>query len=74
MNPEALSVEQLAGQRLMVGFEGKRLNSHLKFLIRDLKVGGIILFSQNVATPDQVKTIRPNRSKSCALRYRNMRA
>ena len=55
MNPETLSMEQLAGQRLMVGFEGKQFNAHLKSLIRDLKVGGIILFSQNVETPDQVK-------------------
>ncbi|MDH3798766.1 MAG: beta-N-acetylhexosaminidase [Desulfobacterales bacterium] len=57
MSPETLSIEQLAGQRLMVGFEGKQFNAHLKFLIRDLKVGGIILFSQNVETPDQVKNL-----------------
>ncbi len=57
MKPEILSMEQLAGQRLMVGFEGKQFNAHLKFLIRDLKVGGIILFSQNVETPDQVKKL-----------------
>jgi len=57
MNTEALSIEQLAGQRLMVGFEGKQLNSHLKFLIKDLKIGGIILFSQNVDTPEQVKKL-----------------
>jgi len=57
MNPETLSIEQLAGQRLMVGFEGKRLNQDLKFLIRDLRVGGIILFSHNVETPDQIKKL-----------------
>jgi beta-N-acetylhexosaminidase len=57
MNPETFSMEQLAGQRLMVGFEGKQLNAHLKFLIRDLKVGGIILFSQNVETPGQLKNL-----------------
>jgi beta-N-acetylhexosaminidase len=57
MNPETLSMEQLAGQRLMVGFEGKQLNAHLKFLIRDLKVGGIILFSQNVETPAQIRML-----------------
>ena len=57
MNPKTLSIEQLAGQRLMVGFEGKQFNARLKFLIRDLKVGGIILFSQNVETPDQVKNL-----------------
>jgi beta-N-acetylhexosaminidase len=57
MNLETLSLEQLAGQRLMVGFDGKRFNAHLEFLIRDLKVGGIILFSQNIDTPDQVKEL-----------------
>lgn len=57
MNPETLSKEQLAGQRLMVGFDGKHFNPHLEFLIRDLKVGGIILFTQNVETPDQVKKL-----------------
>ena len=57
MNPETLSVEQLAGQRLMVGFEGRQFNPDLKFLINDLKVGGIILFSQNAETPHQVKKL-----------------
>ena len=57
MNPETLSVEQLAGQRLMVGFEGRQFNPDLKFLIGDLKVGGIILFSQNAETPHQVKKL-----------------
>ena len=57
MNPETLSVAQLAGQRLMVGFEGKQFNQDLKFLIRELKVGGIILFSQNADTPAQVKKL-----------------
>ena len=54
MNPETLSLEQLAGQRLMVGFEGKQFNPDLKHLIGDLKVGGIILFSQNAETPHQL--------------------
>jgi len=54
MNPEILSVEQQAGQRLMVGFEGTQLDADLKFLIGELKVGGIILFSHNIKTPGQV--------------------
>jgi beta-N-acetylhexosaminidase len=57
MNPETFSMERMAGQRLMVGFEGKQLDPQLKLLIRDLKVGGIILFSQNVETPGQVKKL-----------------
>jgi len=49
--------EQLAGQRLMVGFDGVGLNSDLEYLIGDLKVGGIILFSRNVSHPEQINAL-----------------
>jgi beta-N-acetylhexosaminidase len=55
MQTASFSNEQLAGQRLMVGFDGTTLNSDLRFLIKRLKVGGIILFSRNIETPDQIK-------------------
>ena len=55
MQTKAFSLEQLAGQRLMLGFDGTTLNADLKFLINRLKAGGIILFSRNLATPDQIK-------------------
>ena len=48
------SNQQLAGQRLMVGFNGTDLNTDLKFLIDRVKVGGLILFARNLATPDQI--------------------
>ena len=57
MDVKDFSDEQIAGQRLMVGFEGKRFNQDLEFLIRKLNVGGIILFSHNVETPDQIKKL-----------------
>ena len=47
----------LAGQRLMVGFEGTTLTSELKNLIGDLKVGGIILFACNIESARQVKAL-----------------
>jgi beta-N-acetylhexosaminidase len=53
----ALSDEQLAGQRLMVGFEGTELNKDLMFLIDTLKVGGIILFAENLSKVDQIKQL-----------------
>ncbi len=55
MDITGFSDEQLAGQRLMVGFDGTELNSDLKFLIDSLKVGGIILFTRNLSDPDQIK-------------------
>ena len=57
MDISALSNEQLAGQRLMAGFDGTRLNDDLMFLIDTLKVGGIILFSRNLSGPDQIKDL-----------------
>jgi beta-N-acetylhexosaminidase len=55
MDIAAFSVEQSAGQRLMAGFDGTELNPDLKFLIKTLHVGGIILFARNLITPGQIK-------------------
>ncbi len=46
---------QMAGQRLMVGFDGTGLSTDVKFLIKDLHVGGLILFTRNIAAPEQVR-------------------
>lgn len=51
------SDEQLAGQRLMVGFEGTELNRDLEFLIDEIKVGSIILFARNLINPRQIKDL-----------------
>ncbi len=42
------------GQLLMVGIPGPRLDAVARELVRDLKVGGIILFARNIETPEQV--------------------
>jgi beta-N-acetylhexosaminidase len=57
MDISALSNKQLAGQRLMAGFNGTSLNDDLIFLIDTLKIGGIILFSRNLTSPDQIKDL-----------------
>jgi beta-N-acetylhexosaminidase len=54
MTAEKFSNQQLAGQRLMVGFDGTDFNADLRFIIDELKVGGLILFAGNLATPDQI--------------------
>ncbi len=56
-DPATYSTEQLAGQRLMVGFDGTTLNADLKELIATFKVGGLILFARNVDTPDQIRKL-----------------
>lgn len=50
-----LTDEQMAGQRLMVGFDGTGLSRDVKSLIKDLHVGGLILFKRNIAAPEQVR-------------------
>jgi len=42
------------GQFLMVGLPGPRADALARELVRDLKVGGIILFARNIETPEQV--------------------
>jgi len=57
MTIELLTPEQLAGQRLMVGFEGQAFNADLRELIADRCVGGLILFKPNIADPDQLRRL-----------------
>ncbi len=54
---DQLTAEQLAGQRLMVGFDGTALTPDLKYLIDTVKVGGIILFSRNIDSPVQLSRL-----------------
>ncbi len=54
---KTLTPRQLSGQRIMAGFDGTKFNDDLKFLIRDLCVGGIILFARNIIDRRQLKTL-----------------
>lgn len=47
-------IEHLAGQRLMLGFDGPRFSADLEKIIQTFQAGGIILFRQNIESPDQV--------------------
>jgi len=57
MNISGFSAEQMAGQRLMVGFDGVEFSDEVKFLIDTVKAGGVILFACNVKTPGQIKNL-----------------
>ncbi len=48
---------RLAGQRLMVGFEGTAFNADLAHLIDTVNVGGVILFAANISAPDQLQQL-----------------
>ena len=57
MHLSALTYQQLAGQRLMVGFDGTTFNDDLRFLIGSLSIGGVILFTRNIVSPDQLREL-----------------
>ena len=54
MHLSELPCQQLAGQRLMAGFDGTTFNDDLRFLIGTLNIGGVILFTRNIVSPDQL--------------------
>ena len=51
------TARQLAGQRLMVGFEGTASNDRLRYVITELGVGGLVLFKRNVENPEQLHSL-----------------
>lgn len=51
------SLPDMAGQRLMLGFDGQALNAELKHLIKAYRAGGIILFKANIESADQLRRL-----------------
>lgn len=64
----AFSTEAMAGQRLMVGFDGTDFNDDLKFFIGNLRVGGLILFSRNLGQPEQIRQLC-HECQACAGKF-----
>jgi beta-N-acetylhexosaminidase len=54
---DALTDEQLAGQKLVLGFEGKTPEDGLDALLRQIPAGGLIVFKRNVADPAQLTAL-----------------
>lgn len=52
-----MSIEQLLGQSLMVGFSGYSATPEALDLITAGHVGGVILFSRNFASPEQARAL-----------------
>lgn len=51
------SARDLAGQRLMIGFEGPVLNAAIRRRIQEIRPCGIILFATNIVSPPQVRKL-----------------
>ncbi|SHL23883.1 beta-N-acetylhexosaminidase [Desulfatibacillum alkenivorans DSM 16219] len=52
-----MNIEDLAGQRLMAGYDGTTLNDQLKEYIREYRVGGLIFFARNLIEPKQIEQL-----------------
>jgi beta-N-acetylhexosaminidase len=61
------SLRRLIGQRLMVGFSGTEAPDDLLVRIRQGEVGGVILFSENIAGPDQVRALTATLQREARL-------
>ena len=48
------TMEELVGQKLLVGVKGKEIDSHIETLIKDYKVGGFILYRDNYDTYEEM--------------------
>lgn len=59
----SLSIDEKIGQLIMFGFDALEVNNHAIKLIRDYKVGNVILFARNVKTPEQVFKLNQNLQK-----------
>lgn len=50
-------LHDLVGQRFVVDFAGTELDPTVERLVREGRVGGVILFPKNVASPEQVRSL-----------------
>ena len=48
-----MTIEEKVGQLIMVGFEGTQANETVETHIRERFVGGVVLFSRNIESPQQ---------------------
>lgn len=52
-----LSLEEKVGQLLWIGFQGTSLGPDLRALLEQVRPGGIILFSRNILSASQVRSL-----------------
>lgn len=52
-----MTIRQMLGQKLIFGFHGTTLSEEFQQLIREYKIGNVILFLRNVDDADQLRTL-----------------
>ncbi len=58
-----LTLEEKIGQLFMFGFDATDINDHALKLIKDYRMGNVILFARNIKTPEQVFKLNQNLQK-----------
>ena len=53
MNVNSLPLRHRVGQLLIIGFDGDAVTTHLRFVLRTIQPGGVILFKRNLAAAQQ---------------------
>ncbi|MCQ6277096.1 glycosyl hydrolase family 3 [Bacillus sp. V3B] len=51
---DSMTLEEKIGQLMVVGFQSHQVDEHIKKMIEDYHVGGVILYDRNMETPKQV--------------------
>lgn len=49
-----LALEQKIGQLMLVGFDGTTLTDEFRAVLQELRLGGVIYYDRNIASPSQV--------------------
>ena len=52
-----MTVKQMLGQKLVFGFYGTQLPEEFKELVREYRIGNVILFSRNIESADQMRRL-----------------
>jgi len=52
-----MTVKQMLGQKLIFGFHGTELSEEFKSLVREYKIGNVILFLRNVTSAEQLRKL-----------------
>ena len=52
-----MTIKEMLGQKLIFGFHGTELSPEFISLIREYKIGNVILFLRNVSSADQLRTL-----------------
>jgi len=51
---QEMTLEEKIGQMIIIGFEGPEIDNHVESMIREHRVGGLILFGRNIGDKNQL--------------------